>query len=194
MTLLARDPKAPFVLTPPVLPLERRTRGFDVLLALIALALALAGAVLVWAATKQASGHSFLYRHLLNVVIAAGLMVVASRLDARLLRLFGPVMYVGSLLGLVLVLAAGTTINGAKAWIRVGGGFELQPAEFMNLGLIAGRAVLFPRSRDERAGDAPPATRDVLPAPALVAARIAPILLQPDLGWAMVPGCAVFGL
>ena len=88
-----------------------------------------------------------------------------SRLDARLLRLFGPVVYLASLLGLLLVLVAGTTINGAHAWIRLGGGFELQPSEFMKLGLIVGMAVLFTQRARERArtttrpADAP---RDVL--------------------------------
>jgi len=103
-------------------------------------------------------------------------------------------MYVGSLLGLGLVLVAGTTVNGAKAWIRVGGGFEVQPAEFMKLGLIVGMAVLFTRYRDDRGEDAPPTTRDVLAALALVAVPMGLILLQPDLGSAMVLGCAVFGV
>ena len=194
MTLLARDPRAPFSLIEPMLPLDRPTRGYDRVLAGVALALALCGAVLVWAATRQQSGASYLVRHLVNVVLAAGLMVGASRLNARLLRLFGPVMYVGSLLGLVLVLAIGSTINGAKAWIRLGGGFELQPSEFMKLGLVVGLAVLFTRYRDDREEDAPPATADVLAAVGLVAVPIGLIMLQPDLGSAMVLACAVFGV
>jgi rod shape determining protein RodA len=194
MTLLARDPQAPFVLTPPVMPLERRARGYDIPLALIALALSLIGAVLVWAATKQSTGTSFLFRHLLNLVIAALLMLVTSRLNARLLRLFGPVVYLASLFGLLLVLVAGTTINGARAWIEVGGGFELQPAEFMKLGLIVGLAVLFTRYQEDRDEDAPPTTRDMVIALGLIAVPIGLILLQPDLGSAMVLGCAVFGV
>jgi rod shape determining protein RodA len=192
MTLLARDPRAPFVLTPPVLPLERRNRGYDVLLSLVALALALTGALLVWAATRDASGQSFLWRHLLNVVIATVLMVGAARLDARLLRLFGPVVYLLSLFGLLLVLAAGTRVNGAKAWLHLGGGFELQPSEFMKLGLIVGMAVLF--SRHDQDEDLPPRTRDVLLALGLIAVPLGLIMLQPDLGSAMVLGCAVFGV
>jgi rod shape determining protein RodA len=200
MTLLAaRDPKAPFVLTPPLMPLERRARGYDVPLALIALALSLIGALLVWAATRQTqldvggNGQSYLYRHLVNVAIAVVLMMGAARLDARLLRLFGPIVYVGSLLGLVLVLGIGTTVNGAQAWIRLGGGFELQPSEFMKLGLIVGMAVLFTR-HDDDGDDTPPRTVDVLAALALVAVPLALIMVQPDLGSAMVLGCAVFGL
>jgi rod shape determining protein RodA len=120
-------------------------------------------------------------------------MLTASRLDARLLRLFGPLVYGGSLLGLFAVLAIGTRVNGAKAWIRLGGGFELQPSEFMKLGLIVGLAVLFTR-REDQDDDASPPTRDVLLALVLVAVPLALIMLQPDLGSAMVLGCAVFGV
>ncbi len=193
MTLTARDPRAAFVLTPPVMPLERRVRGYDRPLVVLALALSLIGGLLVWAATRSASGESFLYRHLLNLGIAAALMVAASRLDARLLRLFGPIVYLASLFGLLLVIPAGTTVNGAKAWIRLGGGFELQPSEFMKLGLIVGMAVLFTR-HDDRGDDAPPSTRDIVLALGLVAVPLALIMLQPDLGSAMVLGCAVFGV
>lgn len=194
MTLTARDPKAPFRLPEPMLPLDRRTRGWDVPLALTALVLALVGALLVWAATKEYSGQSFLYRHLVNLVIATGLTVGASRLDIRLLRLFGPIVYVGSFFGLLLVLVAGATVNGARAWLRIGAGFELQPAEFMKLGMIVGLALLFMRRADEREEDAPPPTRDMLVALALVAPPIGLIMLQPDLGSTLVLCCAVFGV
>ncbi|MDT4920551.1 MAG: rod shape determining protein RodA, partial [Pseudonocardiales bacterium] len=193
MTYAARDPRLPFALTELSMPLDRRARGYDVVLAGVALVLGLLGAVLVWAATREGSGESYLYRHLFNLGLAAMLMLTASRLDARLLRLFGPLVYAGSLLGLFAVLAIGTRVNGAKAWIRLGGGFELQPSEFMKLGLIVGLAVLFTR-REDRDDDASPPTRDVLLALVLVAVPLALIMLQPDLGSAMVLGCAVFGV
>jgi rod shape determining protein RodA len=193
MTLVARDPRAPFVLTPTVLPLDRRTRGYDLVLSAVALVLSLTGAVLVWAATRDASGQSFLWRHLFNLAVAAGLMLGAARLDARLLRLFGPGVYLVSFLGLLAVLAVGTRVNGAKAWIRLGGGFELQPSEFMKLGLIVGLAVLFTR-HDDRDQEAPPTTVDVAQALVLVAVPLGLIMLQPDLGSAMVLACAVFGV
>jgi rod shape determining protein RodA len=193
MTIAARDPRAPFVLTPAVMPLERRARGYDLLLGGVALALSLLGAVLVWAATRQNSGTAFLWRHLVNLAIATALTLGAARIDARLLRLFGPVVYVASFLGLLAVLAVGTRVNGAKAWIRFGGTFELQPSEFMKLGLIVGLAVLFAR-RDDRDAEAPPTTGDVVLALVLVAVPLGLIMLQPDLGSAMVLACAVFGV
>ena len=193
MTLVARDPRAPFALTPMSMPLDRRTRGYDLVLAGVVLVLGMLGAILVWAATRQTDGESYLWRHLFNLAIAVVLMLAASRLDARLLRLFGPVVYAASLLGLCVVLAIGTRVNGSKAWIRLGGGFELQPSEFMKLGLIVGMAVLFTR-HDGQDEDVPPRNRDVLFVFGLIAVPLGLIMLQPDLGSAMVLACAVFGV
>ncbi|HZC71096.1 MAG TPA: rod shape-determining protein RodA [Jatrophihabitans sp.] len=193
MTLVARDPRAPFVLASAAQPVERRPRGYDVVLGGLVLVLGLYGAVLVWAATRETSGESYLWRHLLNLALATGLMFGAARLDARLLRLFGPAVYLASFSGLLLVLAIGTRENGAKAWIRVGGGFELQPSEFMKLGLIVGLAVLFTR-RDDQDDHAPRATSDVVLALVLTAVPLGLIMMQPDLGSAMVLACAVFGV
>ncbi|PZS35832.1 MAG: rod shape-determining protein RodA [Pseudonocardiales bacterium] len=201
---------------PSMLRLERRARGYDWVLIAAALALSLAGAVLVWAATRDAARaqganpEGFLYRHLTNLAIAAVLMVLVSRFDARLLRLFGPIMYVVSLLGLAAVFVVGTTVNGAHAWIRLGGDLQLQPSEFMKLGLVVGMAVLFAqreserrlrseherRLRSEHARDeaAPPTTSDVLLAMIVIAVPLLMVMLQPDLGSAMVLAAAAFGV
>jgi rod shape determining protein RodA len=198
--LTARDPRAPFALTPAIAPLYRRGRGFDWILATTALALSLIGAVLVWAATRDVlraqggSPDSFLYRHLFNLLIAGVLMVLAARTDARLLRLLGPIVYVAGLVGLLLVFAIGTTVNVAHAWIRIGGGFQLQPSEFTKLGLIVGMAVLFTQRAAERDGDATPTATDVLFALGLMVAPLGLIMLEPDLGSAMVLTAAAFGV
>jgi rod shape determining protein RodA len=229
MTLLARDPRAPFSLTVPVLRRQRRSRDYDWLLFGAALALSLVGAVLVWAATSDASRarggdpQDYLYRQLFNIAVAAVIMTAASRSDARLLRLFGPVGYVVSLLGLVAVFFVGSTVNGSHAWIRIGGGFQVQPSEFTKLGLIAGLAVLFARRAPERGlrsefvaerglrsefvaerglrsesvagrGDDSPTTGDVLLGVALVAVPLVMVMLQPDLGSAMVLAAVAFGV
>jgi rod shape determining protein RodA len=199
VTLVARDPRAPFSLAAGSLATERRVSRYDRVLLAAALALSLIGALLVWAATRdvaRAQGddpQGYLYRHLVNIAIAAALLVAAARLDARLLRLFGPIVYAGSLLGLLAVFAVGSTVNGAHAWIRLGGGFELQPSEFMKLGMIVGMAVLFAQRGDDR-DDRPPTTADVVLALALVAVPLALVMLQPDLGSAMVLATAAFGV
>jgi rod shape determining protein RodA len=200
MTLAARNPREPFRLASPLIALDRRPRRYDYSLLAAVLLLALAGAVLVWAATRSAQiaagadPQAYFYRHLINLAVAAVLMLAASRLDARLLRLFGPIVYVAGVVGLVLVMVAGTTINGSHAWIRLAGGVEIQPSEFTKLGLIVGLAVLFTRHAEEVDEDAAPMTREILAALVLIAVPFGLIMLQPDLGSAIVLGCAAFGV
>lgn len=176
--------------------------GPDWVLAGAALILAAVGALLVWSATRTAeiahggTGRGYLYRHLVNMVIGVVLAVLAARMDARLIRLFGPVVYLASLLGLVAVLLIGTTINGAHAWIEIVGGLEVQPAEYAKLGLVVGLAVLFAQRGTGRpdSRQAHPRGRVVLEAIALSAAPLALIMAQPDLGSAMVVAAAAFGV
>jgi rod shape determining protein RodA len=200
MTLLARDPVAPLTLRPSPIARRRGGRRVDVLLVVAAIALALIGAMLVWSATRSrlaatgANPQSYLYRHLVNVAIGVVLAVVASRADSRMLRFLGPIVYVVSLLGLGAVFLVGTTVNGAHAWILLPGGFSLQPAEFMKLGLIVGMAVMFGQRAASRRFDAPPTSSDVLIAVVLVGVPLTLVMLQPDLGSAMVLAAAAFGL
>jgi len=205
MTLLARDPVAPVTLGPtPVLRARRIRRGIDGWLAATALVLALIGAVLVWSATRSrlagegSNPQGYLYRHLANVGIGVALVVIAARLDARRLRLLGPVLYVASLLGLLAVFAVGATINGAHAWILLPGGLQLQPSEFMKLGLVAGLAVMLSQrmgaSASASASASRPATRDIVLAVGLISVPLVLIMLQPDLGSAMVLAATAFGV
>ena len=118
----------------------RRLRRYDWLMLVTALLLCLVGALLVWSATRtrlQLAGgnpQTYLAKHLLNTALGAVLLFLTARVDARLFRLIGPLLYLASLVGLLAVFAIGSTINGAHAWIVIGGGFEIQPAEFAKLG------------------------------------------------------------
>ena len=201
MTLLerptARQPSAPLGIgLAPLVAHKRRPPRTDWALIVITLTLALLGALLVWSATRTGSPHpkAYLYRHLLNVGIGCVLMAFASRLDTRMLRLLGPIVYVLSLIGLLAVFVIGTTINGAHAWIRVGGGFELQPAEFMKLGLIVGMSVMFGARAVGRPDEERPTTADILIALGLIIVPLGLIMLQPDLGSAIVLCAAGFGV
>jgi len=175
-------------------------RRYDRVLLAAVLLLCLFGALLVWSSTRTEltrqglSPTSFLVRDLLNVAIGSVLFVASSRVDSRVLRLIGPVLYIGSVGGLVLVLLVGSRINGAQAWIEVAGGFEIQPAEFAKLGLIAALATLFGQQALYRPPDVPPSGFDLARALALAAVPLALIMLQPDLGSAMVMSAVTFAL
>ena len=178
----------------------RRLRSFDVVLLVAVGLLCVIGALLVWSATRSAllraggNPQTYLAKHILNTALGAVLLFLAARVDSRLLRLIGPVLYLGSIVGLLAVFVVGSTINGAHAWIVIGGGFEIQPAEFAKLGLIVALSVVFGQRSAARAPGAPASTREVLIALGLAAVPLGLIMLQPDLGSAMVVSAATFGV
>ncbi len=177
-----------------------RARSYDWILLGAVAVLCLIGALLVWSATRTellaqgANPQTYLAKHLLNAALGTVLLFLAARVESRLLRLIGPVLYVGSVLGLLAVFVIGSTINGAHAWIVIGGGFEIQPAEFAKLGLITALAVIFGQESGRPGSGGAPSTRTLLGALGLAAVPLALIMLQPDLGSALVVSAATFGV
>jgi rod shape determining protein RodA len=171
-----------------VLVRESRLRRNDWILTIAVGIMCILGVLLVWGATYTTRyGHtnSKMEKDLVFVVIAVALGVGTSLLDYRSLRAYAPVVYVASIFGLLAVLAIGTRINGARSWIVIGGGFTIQPAEFAKIALVVGLAMFLGEKRD--GGDAPRDV-DVLQVLAFSAVPLGLILLQPDLGTAVVLG------
>ncbi len=115
-------------------------------------------------------------------------------LGHRTLRTAVPILYGLSVFLVLLVLTPlGATINGAHAWIVLGGGFSLQPSEFVKITIILGMAMLLAARVD--AGDKPhPDHRTVLQALGLAAVPMLIVLLMPDLGSVMVMVVIVLGV
>jgi rod shape determining protein RodA len=156
------------------------------------LGLSLIGALLVWSATRHQSGSAYLARHLLNTGIGLGLAAAVTRVDFRGLRAYAPWLYLASVGGLVLVLTpVGSTINGSHSWIQLPGGFSIQPSEFAKVALCVGLAVIL-AERGERGQ--PPSHRDVLVAWVVAGIPIGLVLLQPDLGSALVLAALALGV
>jgi rod shape determining protein RodA len=147
------------------------------------------GTVLVWAASApllQEEGldpHSELKKAALWGALGLILMFVTASIDYRRIRRWTPVLYGLSLLLLLAVLAVGQEVNGAKAWIALPGGFEVEPSEFAKLGLILATAWLLSR-RDLPGGH--PAIKDVLFAALAAAPLIALVEKEPALGVTLV--------
>ncbi|MDH6434356.1 rod shape determining protein RodA [Streptomyces sp. SAI-144] len=165
-----------------------------------ALALSLIGSVLVFSATRnrteinQGDPYYFLIRHLMNTGIGFALMIGTVWVGHRTLRTAVPLLYGASLLLILLVLTPlGSTVNGAHSWIVIGGGFSLQPSEFVKITIILGMAMLLAARVD--AGDKPyPDHRTVLQALGLAAVPMLIVMLMPDLGSVMVMVIIVLGL
>jgi rod shape determining protein RodA len=169
----------------------------DWIIAGCALSLSLVGSLLVWSATRprllDAGGdpQAYLERHLMNLAIGLVLGLLFAVVDYRLLRAYAPLVYVTSAIGLVAVLVVGSTINGAHSWIVIGGGFQVQPSEFAKVALVLGMAVLLAERRTHEESSR---SADVPLVLALAALPLGLVMLQPDLGTAMVLVFTVLGV
>ena len=162
-----------------------------------AFSLSAIGLLLVWGASRprlSASGgdpNAYLYRHAANIIVGVLLGYVISRSKYTLLRAYAPILYVIGFLGLIAVLIVGFEINGVKAWIQLPLGFTLQPSEFAKIALVLGMAMILAETR-QRGFE--PENREVIISLSLAAFPLALIMLQPDLGTAIVISMTVLGV
>jgi len=181
--------------------LYRRNRqslvhGFDPVLTAVVGLLLFIGTLLVWAATRDwyirngLDGQYYLKRHIINILIGLVLAYGVTVIDYRLLRAYTPFLWGAGVLGLVIVLipGLGAEINGAKAWIALPGGFQIQPAELAKIAIIIGMSMILSERSHDSDG---PTTRDVLQAIAVAAIPVLLIILQPDMGTVLIISAAV---
>jgi rod shape determining protein RodA len=177
---------------------ESKLRHLDWVLLATVLTLSLLGTLLVWSATQPAliaSGadpRTYLLKQLLNIAIGLALMIGVSLLDYRQLRLYAPLLYAVSLLGLVAVLSPlGAQVNGSKSWIAVPGGFQIEPSEFGKISIILISAIFLSQLRQ---AETRPRIRSVGAAVGVAVVPIVLVVLEPDLGVAIIMLLVLVGL
>jgi rod shape determining protein RodA len=174
-------------------------RNFDNLLNFAVIGLLLIGTLLVYAGTREwfrsygLDPEYYLKRHILNILIGSLLAYGTTLIDYRLLRAYTPIIWLASVIGLVIVLipGLGSEINGARAWIALPGGFQIQPAELAKIAIIVGIAMIL-ADRDNAHED--PTDLDVLKALAIAAVPVLLIVAQPDLGTVLIICAAILAM
>ncbi len=173
--------------------------NFDKLLNFAVGGLLLIGTLLVYAGTREwfksygLDPEYYFKRHTLNIVIGGLLAYGTTLIDYRLLRAYTPIVWLAAVIGLTIVLipGLGTEINGARAWISLPGGFQLQPAELAKIAIIVGISMIL-SDRDQT--DKDPTDLDVVKALAIAAVPILLIVAQPDLGTVLIISAAVVAM
>jgi rod shape determining protein RodA len=156
----------------------------DLVLLGCAAAVSTLGALMILSSTRGtdpgAYDLSFLRKQVLFIAVGVVGMVLVTLVDYRRLRDLAWLPYGAVILMLGLVVSPlGTERRGTQAWFQIGA-FQLQPAELAKVAVIlAVAAVLAGR-------DIPLRLRWLAAALALFALPAALILLQPDLGTALV--------
>ncbi len=167
-------------------------RQWDWVLLVTVLALSLIGTLLVWSATRGADPRTYFVKQVMAIVIGLVLMAATSALDYRRLRLYAPVLYGVSLLGLIAALTPlGTPVNGSKSWITLPAGYQIEPSEFGKLALILMSALFLSQARQ---ADGRPRLRAVGLTAGFAVLPLVLIVKEPDLGVAILMLLVLVGL
>jgi rod shape determining protein RodA len=163
-------------------------RHVDWLLILVVTGLSALGVLLVWSATQPgliaqgADPRTYLKKQLLNVIIGFVLMIAVTFMDSRRLRGWVPAVYGLTVLALLAVLTPlGTDVNGAKAWIALPGGFQVEPSEFAKLALVVTTAAILGLRNGAR-----PGLKRLLVALGCAVPLLGLVVIEPALGVAFV--------
>ena len=181
-----------------------RMPRIDWVLMIAVLALVTLGTLLVWSATSHREDltggdpTAYLRKQLVNIVIGLVLMLIVLATDHRWVRIVAPLIYLGSIVGLLLVLTMGTTVNGSRSWLQLGG-MSIQPSELAKLAVVIGMALWVAERVDVRRGRAAASgdnggLGDVAGMLLIAGVPAALILLQPDLGTMLVLSATVLGV
>src|SRR5262245_20252022 len=112
---------------------QRTLKDVDWILLLSPIALTIFGCIGI---NSSAPDATFVKKQVISLCIGVAIALVIMFTDYRKIVMnIAPFFYIAMLLLLVLVLIAGTQINGNKAWLRVAG-FSLQPSEFAKAATI----------------------------------------------------------
>jgi rod shape determining protein RodA len=159
---------------------------FDVILVAATLLVSAIGVIMVYTATRGdllAQGEdpkTFLKKQGLFVVLGVITMVVVALIDYRRWEPVANILYWLIVLALLGVFAVGSSAQGAARWFSLGP-LQLQPSEFAVLALILAIA-----SYCARRDDVGLAWKDVFRLLIMAGIPIFLVLLQPDLGTAMI--------
>ncbi|MGZ6971303.1 MAG: rod shape-determining protein RodA [Thermoanaerobaculia bacterium] len=155
-------------------------RRIDLRILFLALALTTVGIAMVVSTTMGTPRGGLAGRQVLFAVlglIAAGVLLAV---DYRILLQYSPGLYAFTLLVLLYLPIFGGRIAGARSWIKVGGGFQLQPSEFARISIALLLAWIL--ESDDRALLR---SRTIWGLGAAVGVPVVLVLLQPDLGVAL---------
>jgi len=141
------------------------------------------GLVVLYSATNQDMGD--LQRQLLRLGVAFGVMFALAQVSPRTLRRWTPWVFLVGLSMLVMVLLFGTVGKGAQRWLDLGL-FRFQPSELMKLAIPMMVAWYLAERQP------PPSFLQLLVALVLICVPTALIIVQPDLGTALLVSSSGF--
>src|SRR4030095_7546345 len=115
----------------------RSLRDLDWSLLIIMLIICSLGILQIYSATQNTKWSDAWWKQAVWVVVALGIMWVASSIDYHTLLGQAPIFYVLSIVALLATFQFGRLVFGPRRWISIPGtGFNFQISEFVKLVII----------------------------------------------------------
>ncbi|MFM7060528.1 MAG: rod shape-determining protein RodA [Actinomycetes bacterium] len=168
-------------------------RHLDLVLVGSVLAINVLGLVMIYSATRNGlvgdtGATYYLQRQVIFVVLGVGIMAGAILVDYHRMREWAPAIYGVTILMLALVITPlGSSTLGSQARFAVGP-VAIQPSEFAKFSIILILAAYCAVHRGDLGG------RHLVTVLAIVAPSLGLVMLQPDLGTALVIGVVVLAI
>lgn len=173
---------------------KRLVKNLDLPLLGVVLGITAFGILAVYSATHASmvenggNPYYFATKQAVGAVVGLVAMAFVINFDYRGLDKFTPYIYVGNLILLGVTLVMGKVVSGAQSWLALGPLSSFQPSEIAKIAIVITLAKHLEAKRDlqKLKGLASPFVHVGVP--------MALILLQPDLGTAMVFVGILFGM
>jgi len=156
-------------------------RDFDWTLLAIVFAISACGVLEIYSSTHASAMAGMQWKQLIWIAAGIAGMFLISRIDYHTLMDQAPALYLFGIATLLVVLAIGHSRFGAKRWLPIGSLANLQVSELMKLIIIIVLARYFSEVRTDRL-----TLTDLVKVGVLTIIPVGLILIQPDLGTAMV--------
>ncbi len=171
---------------------KRSADKYDLWILIPVLCLMGIGLVMVYSASTNLAAHRlgdnyfYLKRQAFFACVGIVIMLVAKNIPSRIFsRLTYPLLFgTACLMIMVLIPGIGTKVGGAARWFRVGS-FSIQPSEFVKFAL----AVYLAYSMSKKGPEMAHFSTGLVPHLLVAGVFMCLIILQPDLGTAVIIGC-----
>jgi rod shape determining protein RodA len=158
---------------------DYKFKNYNIRLVLYALILNVLGILLIRSATNQ--DPSYVNKQIMGIVIGVIVACILSLIDYHKILMGAVGVYIGCIVLLISVLLFGENVNNATRWLKLPGIGQIQPSEFVKIGLIIFFAWFFSKSQ-EKIND----IKVLATAAALYGAVFLLIFSEPDLSTGLV--------
>ena len=150
----------------------------DPLLLLSILLVVGAGLIVLYSAVDR--NMAIFNSQLIRLGLALIALVIAAQLEPRFYLRWAPFVYAGGLVLLILVLVMGTEVKGSQRWLSLPGLPQFQPSELMKISV----PLMIAWYLHDR--PLPPSFKDLMVALVIAVIPAALVVIQPDLGTAIL--------